>query len=150
MQTVRLVRRLAAMLYDSLVVAGLLLLSTLLLLAATTHRAIPPQTHVYQLFLVLQIASYYIGFWTYGGQTIGMLAWHLRLQHTDGGGITFTNACKRFLLSAPCVLLAGIGIIWQIFDKDRLALHDRFTGSKIIVLPEKVQCYTEACHEDKA
>jgi len=42
------------------------------------------------------------------------------------------QAVLRYLIAWPSVLFFGIGLLWAIFDKDHLFLHDRLAGTKVV------------------
>lgn len=131
-------RRLAALLYDGLIVLALLLIWTALLLFFTKGQPIAP-TFWYRFSLVCVATSYFIAFWRHGGQTSGMKAWNLviidaqSLQTTSmqtQKGISYRKAFLRFLLAIPSWLLFGLGFLWLLFDKNRQTLYDRLSGTK--------------------
>ena len=90
---------------------------------AVTHR---PLT----LFLILLV--YFVGFWTYRGQTLAMRTWHLRLQDKDGSTPRPARALLRYLLCWPSIGLFGIGFFWALLDPERQFLHDRLAGTCIV------------------
>lgn len=76
------------------------------------------------------VSFFFIFFWSKSGQTLGMKAWRLRLQNTDGTLISKTTGLKRIL---PTLL--GLGNITVIFDrKNKLSLQDRLTNTEVVVL----------------
>ncbi len=90
---------------------------------------------MFQLYLAAVIFFYYTGFWIRSGQTLGLLTWKLKLVATDGGGLSWAHVTKRFgaaLLSTAC---GGLGFLWMLVDKNKLAWHDRLSGTRIIRLP---------------
>jgi len=72
------------------------------------------------------IIYFYIWFWQ-RGQTLGMRAWRLRLQYTDGAFLSRKDALLRFFWS-----FGGLGnlLIWC--RSDRRALQDYLTASEIV------------------
>jgi uncharacterized RDD family membrane protein YckC len=66
-----------------------------------------------------------------------MRAWRLRLQRIDGQPITIWQALLRFMAAIPSLALAGLGLLWILVDKDKLAWHDRISESMIVRLPKK-------------
>jgi uncharacterized RDD family membrane protein YckC len=62
-----------------------------------------------------------------------MQAWHLRVVDS-GSGLPpgMGKAVKRYLLAVPGSLLAGVSFLWAIVDRDRLFLHDRLAGTRIV------------------
>lgn len=90
-------RRLAALVYDALLLFGILALATLLLMPLT-RGAVSAGNPFYFLYLFLIGFGFCGGFWTHGGQTLGMRAWRIRLQRWDGAAVTWVQAGIRFLV----------------------------------------------------
>jgi uncharacterized RDD family membrane protein YckC len=63
------------------------------------------------------------------GQTLAMKTWRIRVVNTAGGAITFQQALRRF---AVATVLIGVSQIWGLFDRDRLFLHDRLSGTRLV------------------
>ena len=87
-----LLRRLAALAYDLLLLAGVLMISSFAVVIARGGTSVPAGNPGYQVFVIAQIAAYFPGFWVYGGQTPGMRAWHIRVERQGGG---FPNRALR-------------------------------------------------------
>ena len=142
--TAGVLRRLGAMLYDLLVVVALMFIVTALFLPLTGGEAITPGDsglleRLYQAALLLVVVLFFCVFWTWRGQTVGMLAWRLRVERSDGSTLRWRDALIR--LAGACVSLAalGLGYFWIWIDSERLAWHDRWSGTRVIVLPKKKQ-----------
>jgi len=92
---------------------------------------------IYQAALLLVVVLFFGVFWTWRGQTIGMLAWRLRVQRPDGSTLAWRDALIR--LAGACVSLAalGLGYFWIWIDREKLAWHDRWSGTRVVVLPKK-------------
>jgi uncharacterized RDD family membrane protein YckC len=130
-----LARRLAGMLYETLLLAAVLFIAGFIF-TAIFHSPLPPMLRfVFQLYLLLVTASYFIGYWLHGGQTLPMKTWHLRIVSTDGQPLRLKQACMRFLLALIGVGLC-FGILWALFDRERLFWHDRMARTKIVLSPE--------------
>lgn len=132
-------RRAAALIYDAFLLAALLMVFTGGALFFTRGRAIVPETagswvYLYRAGLVAVVAGYYIWNWLRSGQTLGMRAWRLRAVDVSGNSIGFGAAILRagfgFLAWAP----AALGVLWLYLDPDHLALHDRFSGTRVVRL----------------
>ncbi|TYK67299.1 RDD family protein [Colwellia echini] len=83
-----------------------------------------------ELWKIFWVSYFFIFFWTKSGQTLGMRAWRLRVQNTDGSLISKKTAVKRLL---PTLL--GLGNITVLFDrKNKLSLQDRLTNTEVVVL----------------
>ena len=140
--TAGLLRRLGAMLYDLLIVGALMFIVTALFLPFTGGEAITPGEsgaleRIYQAALLLVVVLFFGVFWTWRGQTIGMLAWRLRVQRPDGSTLAWRDALIR--LAGACVSLAalGLGYFWIWIDREKLAWHDRWSGTRVVVLPKR-------------
>jgi uncharacterized RDD family membrane protein YckC len=140
--TAGVLRRFGAMLYDTLLLALALLPITTAIFLAFTHEAITPSgsgvvERIYQTTLLLVVVLFFGVFWTWSGQTVGMLAWRLRVERNDGTLLTWRDALLR--LAGACVSLAalGLGYWWIWIDRDRLAWHDRWSGTRVVVVPKK-------------
>jgi len=132
-----LLRRLGAMLYDSLLVIALLMLATLPFIAVRGGGIVEPDDNlVYQVCMMLVIFAFFTFFWSYGGQTLGMRAWRMRLETKDGGVPSFPVATLRFGIAVISLLAVGLGFLWQLWDKENLTWHDRFSGTRLLYYPK--------------
>jgi uncharacterized RDD family membrane protein YckC len=155
LQRAGLGKRLAAMAYDCLVLFGVLFLAgslyraiALLLMPATgdatvstgdvIHQIQPAASGpIYQLYLVLVVYGFFALFWHSSGQTLGMLAWRLRIQDPEGYSISWNQVLRRFLgaiLSWACL---GLGYWWILLDSNKQAWHDKLSNSEVVQLPKK-------------
>ncbi len=135
-------RRFGAMLYDALLVLALLFIVTTLFLPFTGGEAITPDRSVvieriYQSVLLLVVVLFFCVFWTWRGQTVGMLAWRLRVERSDGRLLTWGDALLRLAGAAVSLAALGLGYFWIWIDRDRLAWHDRWSGTRVVVTPKK-------------
>ncbi len=125
-------RRLAAACYDLLLLGGVLVMTSFPVLIVRGDGAVPAGSAVYRVFLVAQIAAYFIFFWWRGGQTPGMRAWNIRVEDNRGGGLRLAACCGRF---AACLLSAaalGLGFLWALGNPGRRSWHDRLSGSRVV------------------
>ena len=131
-------KRLAALFYDSLLLFALLMLA---IAAAFVLKGGVIDAHhpLFRLYLFMVAALFFCGFWVAGGQTLGMRTWHLRVQRRDGRPLGWWQALGRFLLALPSVALFGIGLWWKFFDPAGLTLHDRLSGSTVVMLPQQTR-----------
>ena len=127
-----LLRRLAAIFYDGLLIAGLLMVLTLVLVLVRGGAAIPPGSWWYAATL-LGVNFLFFGYsWTRGGQTLGAQAWGLRVTARDGSNLNWREAAIRYLAAWLLLLPPGLGFIWAWWDTDGLCWHDRLSGSRVI------------------
>jgi uncharacterized RDD family membrane protein YckC len=131
-------RRLAALSYDLLLLLAVLFFAfipvALLLEGSEKQGGFNPFTTLYLLWVCFLFFGW---FWTHGGQTLGMRAWRLRVQTLEGDGLDWPHALMRFLAGLAALLPFGLGFLWSLLDHDRLALHDKFSKTVLVVLPKK-------------
>jgi uncharacterized RDD family membrane protein YckC len=165
-------RRFGAMLYDSVVLVGILALATLPFLPVLNGKVLAPRevgalAYVYWLWQALLVSAFFVFFWTRRGQTLGMLAWRLRIQRADGENVSWKHAIRRLALVAALLIpvWSGYHLIWREWsdanarmlattvallpflaayfwiwiDRDGLAWHDRWSGTRVILLPKASQ-----------
>lgn len=125
-------RRLACLLYESLVVFSILLIGFLLpqIVLSGFGWVMPAKALWLHVFLLL--LAYFSWCWVNGGQTLPMKTWKMRLVNADGSGVRPLQALLRYFAAWPCTLLLGIGYFWAIFDRDHQFLHDRLADTRIV------------------
>lgn len=132
-----LLRRLAAGIYDLLLVAALLWLASLPFVRLANGIPAPgPARLAFQLYLLAAMFLFYGWFWVHGGQTLGMRAWRLRLVRRDGAPVSWRLAAARYLLAWLSVLCLGLGFGWALLDRERRTWHDIFTGTRLVLQPK--------------
>lgn len=109
-------RRLAAGVYDGLLLLAVLMLSTAALQGFTggeaiTYDAVGAWEYAYRATIAALVATYYGVAWTRRGQTLGMKAWKLRLERTDGLLPRWGDVLRRLGCAAPLYLLAIAGVL---------------------------------------
>jgi uncharacterized RDD family membrane protein YckC len=139
-------RRLAAMLYDSLLVFAIWIIVGFVVFSAfglEQARTIEGDTVVldplvrYTLFCAMLLSAWlFFGFfWTHSGQTLGMQAWRIRVVNERDQAISWRQVTLRFLVAPPALLLGGIGYWWSLFDRQRRSWPDLASGSRIVRVP---------------
>ncbi len=116
-------RRLAAMVYEALLVAALVLLTGLafqvlphltgLGQAEAGWRITGSARLVLQASIALSLAAYFGLSWRHG-QTLAMRAWRLRIQTTKGELPTGRRALARLALASLLMLPAAMAALWLI------------------------------------
>ena len=148
-------RRLAAFVYEGMLLFGVLMLAGFLYSSLTQQRhALQGKTGL-QVFLFVVLGIYFIWFWSRGGQTLAMKAWHLRLVDRTGAPLTQKRALLRYLLAwlwfvpawatahfsgvqggaamtglMSVGVLAYAGLTW--LRADRQFWHDAVCGTRVI------------------
>lgn len=129
-------RRIAALIYDLLVLMAIWMVTAALILLAFQGEVDvarqPPLYHVLlQAALFVVTALYFVVSWRKGGQTIGMRAWRIAVR-ADHGTLSLKSALLRALVG-----LFLPGLLWCLFDPRRRALHDRVADSAVVHLPKR-------------
>ena len=132
-----LLRRLGAILYDSLLLLALLFLATIPFIAVRAGEYVQPGTLPHQLTLLVVLYGFFVGFWTRTGSTLGMLAWGLRVEAAHQRTPNVWQATVRFFVAIVSWLPVGLGFVWQLWDKDRLTWHDRASETRLMYYPKK-------------
>lgn len=144
-------RRLAAMLYESLLLLGVIALGFLVpwgvvlgLWGQAGHSdsllRMPAWVGQLELLhLIVLLGGYFVWLWRRNGQTLAMQTWGLQLVETQSGTKPSLRRCLlRYVLAWPSTLLvlSGLGILWAAFvDRDRQFLHDRLAGTVVVFNP---------------
>lgn len=139
--TAGLLRRFSAILYDSLLLTALWFAVATAFLAMSGGRLSAPDRPLWLLYafratLLLVTFLFFGWFWTRGGQTLGMRAWRLKVVADTGRPLTWAQAGRRFVAAGLSWAALGLGFWWVSFDREKLAWHDRFSGTRIVVLPK--------------
>lgn len=150
-----LVRRMAAFVYEGVLLFGVVMIAGYLYGALTQQRhALQGQTGL-QAFLFIVLAIYFVTFWSRGGQTVALRAWNLRVVTVRGESVGQVRALMRFLASWLWVLpalasarAAGLHAALEIFGvlsagvvayaclsflhPQRQFLHDALCGTRLV------------------
>jgi uncharacterized RDD family membrane protein YckC len=127
---VGLSRRIFAILYDSLLLLALLMVATAIGTIFTDGEATSPGNPFMATWLFFVAFFYFAWPWLNTGQTLGMKTWRILLLRIDGKPLTLWHILLRFLTAIPSVGL-GVGLLWILINKDRLALHDIFSETRL-------------------
>jgi len=134
-------RRLAAIVYDTLLVVPMLMVTVGIALGirkalgGAAETLLPPI--VVQSLAILCCIGFFSTFWLKSGQTLGMQAWRMKLVASPGNELTFgrcVTRCGTALLSATCF---GLGYLWCLIDRRRRTWHDMLSGTELQLLPKR-------------
>lgn len=143
-----LLRRFAAMFYDLWLLAALWLGTTAIMVMLRMYfdadsfvkqeAAISGDWEV-PTFLSCIAAMYFFFtyFWVKNGQTLAMQTWRIRIVNNNMENISYAQAYKRLTLAILSFSCLGLGYLWALFDKDGLSLHDKFSGTHLILTPKR-------------
>jgi len=144
-----LIRRLAAMFYDSLLCIALMMVVTLFYqqvllrmfygsqqLKAVADAGGLDIDPLLSTLLMFSLFAFFAKFWTHNGQTLGMQVWGIRIQNKDGTAIDLWQALLRFLIAIMSWLSLGLGHLWMLWDRDKRTWQDIYSESQAVQLPK--------------
>ena len=134
--TASLARRLASLVYELFLLAGIWL-SLVLFPQVAIASAIGAAAPGWLLWLhtLAILGALYGWLWTKGRRTLAMKTWKLRLTTDRGDDLEAAHAAMRFIWAWPSYGLCGIGIFWALIDPDGKFLHDRLAKTRIVSDP---------------
>ncbi len=98
-------RRIAAFLYDSLLLLALFMIITAVAVRLNNGEAIE---HIGYKLALLPVAWFFFAwFWSHGGQTLGMRAWRIKILDNNRKAISFFRAYIRAMIG-PVLLPAEL------------------------------------------
>nr|WP_245746895.1 RDD family protein [Paraburkholderia lycopersici] len=147
-------RRLAALVYESVLLFGVVFAAGLAFSLALQQRNGFTHHNLMAAWIIFVAGAYFVGFWHKGGQTLPMKTWRLRVVGPDGAPPTLARAALRYfaawlwflppLALHPLLHLTiphplALATVWFAtwaasarFAGDRQFLHDRMAGTRII------------------
>ena len=131
---VSLLRIVAATTYDSLLLLGVWFLVGSLALGIKflyTGEVSSLNPVAGMSLVILSTWLYFALFWIYGGKTLGMSSWKLRIISQDGNQITIIQTIIRFLSNIFTILFAGIPLFLRRLNNNR-SLSDLLSKTSII------------------
>lgn len=151
-------RRLAAILYDSLLILPLIMLAVAIatgIAVAITGDAgdgdysatLPPL--LVQVIAALCVMGFYGYFWRLRGQTLGMQAWRIRLHSFDDRPISLRQIVLRCLGAALSTLPLGAGFLWSVVDRHGRCWHDYLSRTELELLPRQRKGGKSAQHSQE-
>ncbi len=135
-----LIRRIGAMLYDTLLVFACLvmlaIISTTYLGGKSIYESGDVYFAIYNVIRFSIIFFFFVLYWSRSGRTLGMQSWRLQLLDNKGQRVGVGAATIRFFAALLSWLPLGLGFLWQLWDKDKLTWHDRLSGTHIVYVPK--------------
>jgi uncharacterized RDD family membrane protein YckC len=130
-----LARRLAALVYDGLLLLAVFFAATAFILPFNAGRAFTTDQFFYPIYLFTVGFLFFGWFWTHGGQTLGMRAWNLRVLTFDRRNLSWKQALQRYVAALLSWLCLGAGFFWILFDKQHHSWHDYLSRTALFFDP---------------
>ena len=128
----KLVRRLAAILYDATIVLALMMLAALVAMLLGMGQKTAFRDVGFTLYLLSVWYLYLAWCWRRGGMTVGMRAWRIRIEDDFGRKPSWGQTIVRFLASILSAALLGTGFLWSLVDSRNRTWHDIISGTRLV------------------
>ncbi len=135
MQPAGFLKRILAIIYDSLLIAAIVLVLSLLLVFINGGYPESGSFLSFIQFFILVVTGpiFYSYFWIVNkGQTTGMQAWKIKLVTMDETELNIKKTMLRCLISTISFAFIGLGYLWILYDKENLSWSDILTKTKVI------------------
>lgn len=132
---VRLWRRLAAAGYDAILLIAIYFVVALIGVILNGGEAV----NGFILFCILVFISwcFFVKFWCYPGQTLGMQVWKIKVVNLNGKNLNWRQATIRMLIAIVSWAVCGLGFFWSLFNKEGRTWHDQVSQSKLVFIDHK-------------
>ena len=135
MQPAGFLKRVLALVYDSLLIGAIVLVLSLLLVFVNGGYPESGSFVSFIQFFILVFAGpiFYSYFWIANkGQTTGMQAWKIQLVTIDETELNIKKTLLRCLISTISFVCFGLGYFWIFYNKNNLSWSDILTKTKVI------------------
>ena len=135
MQPAGFLKRVLALVYDSLLIGAIVLVLSLLLVFVNEGYPESGSIVSFIQFFILVFAGpiFYSYFWLANkGQTTGMQAWKIQLVTIDETELNIKKTLLRCLISTISFVCFGLGYFWIFYNKNNLSWSDILTKTKVI------------------
>ena len=77
--------------------------------------------------------AYFVGLWVWRGQTVGMMAFNMRVVNVaDGQKIDLLRGLLRYVGLIISIIPLFLGLIWAAFDARKQGWHDKIASTVVI------------------
>ncbi len=135
-----LIHLIGSLVYDWLVLAGVLMLAGFLAVAInktlTGQDAIPPGDPLFALWNLLIVYFYFVGFWLTKRQTVGMRVWRLHIVSTNDRPLGWMHCTLRIVTAVPAWGLLMAGVLWRYTNTARHSWQDSASWTTFLHTPK--------------
>jgi uncharacterized RDD family membrane protein YckC len=155
-QPAGLLLRLAAMVYEAVLLFGVVFIVSYALLAALRWAYPLPggQRAALQGVLFVAVGAYFVWCWTRSGQTLALKTWRLKIVGPDSAPPSMPRATARYVLAwhlwipgLAYIAVTGVDVVANLValaagfallllpavaDPQRRLLHDRWTATRVV------------------
>ena len=142
-------RRIAAIVYDSILLIAMWFVTTMVYLTvkgmvigveamkALAESDQSRSDYVLTAVLFQVTFLFFTYFWCKSGQTLGMQAWRIKLVSSNEIPISWKQCILRFASACISAIIVGLGYLWMLWDSNKSTWHDRFSQTRIVLVPPK-------------
>ncbi|MCZ6887376.1 MAG: RDD family protein [Gammaproteobacteria bacterium] len=120
--------RIGAIVYDTLLVLAIWIVTVVTLVTLIGDAVTGAWV---QSLLFLEWYAFFVFFWTTRGQTLGMMAWRLKIHSDNDGRLTPTQGLTRFVVAGLSFAALGAGYMWMWKDEQRRTWADIASRSHV-------------------
>lgn len=142
-----LLRRFAAMVYDSLLLIAVSMLYGALAVGLNVLVAGTPDTGTrvnwgalgWVVFAgwLITLGFFFCYFWHNSGQTLGMKTWRMKIVNRhDLAPPTYSQCVIRCLCAPLSLICLGLGYWWMYTNSERQTLHDQLSKTRTLLAPK--------------
>lgn len=134
-------RHILAMVYDTFLVAPLLMANAFILVAlfgptASVEDPTVP-SWLMQITSVVVIFAFFLLFWRKSGQTLGMQAWRIKLVNEAGQSVGVVQGLVRCGSAVLSAVPFGLGYWWVLVSPQGRSWHDLLSRTHLQLVPKK-------------
>lgn len=141
-----LLRRFAAIGYDTLILLAISILYGFIVVAINFAINGAPavgervswgglEPVIFAGWIFTQI-FYYVYFWNRIGQTVGMKTWRVQTLYNGSHTLSYKVGFIRAGLAILSFAAFGLGYLYALVDPDKQTLHDKLSGSITLLTPK--------------
>lgn len=146
--TPSLMRRFAAMVYDTLLITAISILYGAVMTGINVAIKGSPQMGeriswgmfgvVVFVGWILTIGLFFCYFWHKSGQTLGMKTWRMKVVNSDNLNCpSYTQCIIRFLCAPVSLLMLGAGYWLMYTNAERQTLHDKISKTRTLLMAKE-------------
>ena len=146
--TPSLLRRFAAMVYDTLLIMAISILYGAMMTGINVAIKGTPETGervtwgifgvVVFIGWIFTIGLFFCYFWHKSGQTLGMKTWRMKVVNsTNLNCPAYAQCVIRFLCAPFSLFLLGAGYWWMYTNAERQTLHDKISKTRTLLLTKE-------------
>jgi len=145
-----LLRRFAAMVYDSLLLMAISILYSAVMTGINVALKGVPATGeritwgVFGVMVfigwILTIGYFFCYFWHKSGQTLGMKTWRMKVvNNNDLNCPSYTKCIIRFICAPVSLCLLGTGYWLMYTNRERQTMHDKISKTRTLLLAKETK-----------